>query len=130
MPRIVERFINKLENIEINRNFNPIMTFLFSKHIIKERNSGLFSPDIDNHFWVDDNCNLCGTCLKICPVDNVIINNKLIRWKNNCEKCLACIQWCPKEAIQFGKDTIKRTRYHHPNVTLPEMIEEKSKKYK
>lgn len=113
--------INK-RSIEINRRFNPLMTFLFSKHIVKERNSGLFAPDIDKHFWVNGNCNLCGICLKICPVGNVSILNKKVKWGNNCEKCLACIQWCPEEAIQFNQNTIKRTRYHHPNVTLREMI--------
>jgi ferredoxin/flavodoxin len=114
-------------NYEINKKFNPIMTFLFSRYIEKERNSGLFKPDIDKNFWVDDKCNLCGTCRNICPVDNIIIENKSIKWKNNCEKCLACIQWCPKQAIQFDKDTINRTRYHHPDITLSEMIGSKKK---
>ena len=111
---------------EIHKRFNPIMTFLFSKYIEKECNSGLFKPDIDKHFWVDDKCNLCGTCRDICPVNNIIIKNKSVKWNNNCEKCLACIQWCPKQAIQFDNDTLKRTRYHHPNVKLSEMIRKKS----
>lgn len=110
------------QKYDIHKKFNPIMTFLFSRYIEKERISGLFAPDIDKHFWVDNKCNLCGICQNICPVNNIIIENKVIKWKNNCEKCLACIQWCPQQAIQFDNDTIKRTRYHNPNVTLPEMI--------
>jgi ferredoxin len=113
---------------EINKKFNPIMSFLFSKYIEKERKSGLFTPDIDSHFWTDSRCNVCGTCIKICPVDNISIQDKNIKWNNNCEKCLACIQWCPKQAIQFDKVTIKRTRYHHPDVGLNEMIGIKEQK--
>jgi ferredoxin/flavodoxin len=107
---------------DINKKFNPVMTFLFSGYIEKKQNSGLFSPDIDDHFWVDDKCNLCGICRDICPVNNIMIEDKAVIWNNNCEKCLACIQWCPKQAIQFDEDTVKRTRYHHPNVTVSEMV--------
>ena len=38
------------------------------------------------------------------------------------EQCLACIQWCPQEAIQFGKKTPRYKRYHHPEVTVREML--------
>jgi ferredoxin len=107
---------------DVNKRFNPVMTFLFSRYIEKKRDSGLFSPNIDDHFWVDDKCNLCGICQKICPVNNIEMEKQSIIWNNNCEKCLACIQWCPKQAIQFDEDTLKRTRYHHPNVTVSEII--------
>ena len=132
--RMFKKWNKKIDNIvecihnqdyKITKNFNPIMTFLFSSYIEKERNSGLFDPDIDKHFWVDDKCNLCGTCQEICPVDNIIIEDESIKWNHNCEKCLACIQWCPRQAIQFDEDTVKRKRYHHPNVRLSEMITKK-----
>ena len=43
-------------------------------------------------------------------------------WLRHCEQCLACIQWCPQEAIQFGKKTPHYKRYHHPEVTLQDML--------
>ena len=34
------------------------------------------------------------------------------RWtKDNCTHCTACINGCPQKALQYGKGTIKRTRY-------------------
>lgn len=102
--------------------FNPIGTFLFAGLIESKYNAGNLRPDIDKNFWVDEKCTLCEICKKICPVKNIVIENKSILWKGNCEKCLACIQWCPEKAIQFGNMTIKRKRYHHPDVTLKEMI--------
>ena len=36
--------------------------------------------------------------------------------------CFACLQWCPQEAIQFGKKTPKYERYHHPEVTVQDML--------
>jgi ferredoxin/flavodoxin len=120
----VDNVVSYIKNSKHGKieNFNPIGTFLFANYIEKEFNTGLFLPDIDRNFWTDNKCNLCGVCSKICPVNNIIIENKSILWKGNCEKCLACIQWCPETAIQFGDKTIKRKRYHHPDVTLIEMI--------
>jgi len=37
------------------------------------------------------------------------------------EQCLACIQWCPAEAIQYGKNTAAKKRYHHPEIKLSDM---------
>jgi len=104
--------------------FNPIATFLFSGYIEKSCLEGNYVPDIDRNFWVDEKCTECGICIKICPVDNIIMNEGKPFWKSKCEKCLACIQWCPEQSIQFGKSTLTRKRYHHPEVTLSEMMDD------
>ena len=117
---ITEDILNRKTGIE--KRFNPIMTFLFSKSIDKQFAAGELDPDIDRNFWTDDKCNGCGICPKVCPVGNVKIIDDKPAWQNNCEKCLACIQWCPKEAIQFKNVTIKRKRYHHPDVEIKEVL--------
>jgi len=76
----------------------------------------------DKGFWVTDDCNQCGICVKVCPVANITLENKKPKWAGHCEQCMACIQWCPKKAIQIGKSSIKRTRYHHPNVSVNEFM--------
>jgi len=79
---------------------------------------------MDKKFWVDDNCNRCETCFNICPAGNIEMINEKPSWLHRCEQCLACIQWCPQEAIQYGKKTVKYQRYHHPEVTLEDMLEQ------
>ena len=120
----VNKIISYIKNRKAGKieKFNPVGTFLFARLIEKEYNKGIFQPDIDKNFWIDENCNLCGICEHLCPVNNIEITDKSIVWKGNCEKCLACIQWCPETAIQFGDKTFNRNRYHHPDVTLKEMI--------
>ena len=71
---------------------------------------------LDVNFNVDDKCNNCGICLRLCPVKNIHIENDKLKWLGKCEQCMACIQYCPKEAIQFGNKTSKRKRYKNPNV--------------
>lgn len=82
---------------------------------------------MDQGFWCNDNCNSCGTCFNICPVDNInMIEGKPV-WHHHCEQCFACLQWCPKSAIQFREGTMNGKRYHHPKVKLSDMIKKQNK---
>jgi ferredoxin len=77
---------------------------------------------MDKDFWCDDQCNSCGICVRVCPAGNVEMKNGRPEWKHHCEQCLACIQWCPQQSIQFGKKTPAYERYHHPEITLQDML--------
>jgi len=81
-------------------------------------------PTLDQNFNVNDKCNSCNLCERICPVKNIRIMNGRPNWQGNCEHCLACIQWCPAEAIQYGTITNDRKRYHHPEVLARELYRE------
>lgn len=76
---------------------------------------------MDKPFNVLDNCNSCGICHKVCPVENIKLVNRKPVWQGKCEQCLACLQWCPVEAIQYGKKTIGRKRYRHPEIKVNEL---------
>jgi len=77
-------------------------------------------------FTPDNNCNGCGTCEQICPMDNIKLASGKPLWGSNCALCFACLQWCPKEAIQAGKITINKPRYHHPDAKIQDIIKQKS----
>jgi len=70
--------------------------------------------DADRKFTVDERCTSCGLCVEVCPVENIRLDAGRPAWLHHCEQCMACIQLCPTEAIQAGKKTGKRKRYHHP----------------
>jgi len=70
----------------------------------------------DRRFHATDACTRCGLCEKLCPVENIRLVDGRPEWQHRCEQCMACIQWCPVEAIQVGKRTRGRRRYHHPEV--------------
>lgn len=78
--------------------------------------------ELDKNFWVDERCNKCGLCVKVCPVHNIVMQDDKLTWQNKCEQCLACIQWCPEEALQYGKKTPAYPRYHHPEIKFKDLL--------
>ena len=79
-------------------------------------------PQMDKSFWADEKCTGCGICEKICPAQNILLSDEKPVWQHHCEQCFACLQWCPEEAIQYGRSTAKKKRYHHPEITLKDML--------
>jgi ferredoxin len=92
-----------------------IFTFLYKRTFA-------MVPKMDKDFWTDEKCNGCAMCAKVCPVDNISMEQDRPVWQHRCEQCLACIQWCPQEAIQFGKKTPAYDRYHHPEIKMKDML--------
>lgn len=76
----------------------------------------------DIKFRSTEPCNGCGLCVKVCPVGNIVLKEGRPRWQHHCEHCLGCLQWCPREAIEFGKITEGRSRYHHPECSAPDFM--------
>ena len=64
-------------------------------------------------FFATDDCISCGLCEQHCPVHNVKVHIKP-EWGNHCTSCLACYHICPRHAIHYGKATLKKHQYFHP----------------
>jgi ferredoxin len=76
-------------------------------------------------FYADENCNTCKICEKVCPMDNIEMIEQKPKWGEKCLSCFACLQWCPKQSIQIANLTKKMERYHHPDVKLKDIINQK-----
>ncbi len=79
-------------------------------------------PGMDSGFRADGKCNECGICRRVCPADNITLLQGRPVWNHRCHQCFACLQWCPQEAIQYGKKTPAYERYHHPEITLKDIL--------
>jgi ferredoxin len=115
----IAEMIKENKSVNIKGGFLPA-DWIFSGLIHKLGSHKMLGLDKD--FWVNEKCNGCEMCAKVCPVDNIKMNGEKPIWQHQCQQCLACLHWCPQEAIEFGKHTPGRKRYRHPEVCIEDMI--------
>jgi len=97
----------------IIRHFEPLLKKIHSK----AKNN----VEYDKNFYVEDTCNGCKVCEKVCPIDNIKVDKKPV-FKRNCQQCLACINHCPQNAIRL-KSEKSRERFINKNIKLKEIID-------
>ncbi len=78
---------------------------------------------IKNYITVEDSCVGCGTCAKVCPVNNITVDKetKTITLGENCLSCFGCTQNCPSNSIRL-KGERSRARFRNSNISLAEII--------
>lgn len=74
----------------------------------------------DMRLTVDKSCTLCGTCPKVCPVNNISVSNA-VSFHHQCEGCLACIHHCPSKSIHITGEK-STERFRNENIELAEII--------
>ncbi len=110
---LINQIISKQENkIPKEKVLIKLMTKMTTKNYANQ----------DQFFNVSDACNGCKTCEAVCPVSNIEMHNGKPTYKHHCEQCLACLQWCPTRAINYKNITQKRGRYHHPYISVQDMM--------
>ncbi|MFX0082738.1 MAG: EFR1 family ferrodoxin [Candidatus Hodarchaeota archaeon] len=117
LEKIAEIIRNNQKDTARKGSFYPMKGSYFS--FMKEVNT------MDEKYYSDENCNGCGICQKICPVDNIKIINEKPEWQHKCQMCTGCLHYCPQKAIQWGEYTLGRDRYNHPYIKVKELMNQK-----
>jgi len=48
-------------------------------------------------------CSGCKSCIDICPVEAISINNEKAEISNECVDCGSCVDECPNQAISAAR---------------------------
>ncbi|MGB9910774.1 MAG: EFR1 family ferrodoxin [Candidatus Hydrothermia bacterium] len=91
--------------VKIRRKFYAFITEFIAKNFWKRVEKW------KKALYADENCNLCGVCVKVCPRGNIEIRDGKVIFHENCEFCTACIHRCPREAIQLNGFTKNKARF-------------------
>lgn len=73
------------------------------------------------NYRIENTCQGCGTCVQICPMDNIRLADSKPVFGLNCISCLGCIQNCPQNAVRLT-DEKSAVRFRNKNVKLEETI--------
>lgn len=100
---------------------------MYKKELVKisgypiDSSMDILIHNADNSYKVNEDCNGCGICKRVCPVNNIEMVSDEPKWLNKCENCLACYNFCPKKAIKGGV-VVKDYYYTHPDISYSDMI--------
>lgn len=101
------------ENISAGESFEEERVGIFSRAMSAWVNKAFYPAAVsDKGYTVTDSCIGCGKCEKLCPLNNIRMENGRPVWQGNCTQCMACICRCPAEAIEYGRKTRGKRRYH------------------
>ncbi|HAS73527.1 MAG TPA: hypothetical protein DCS67_05225 [Clostridiales bacterium UBA8960] len=58
-----------------------------------------------------DRCTLCGDCIALCPVQNLMMGEGQIDQKGDCTLCYRCVNRCPEKAISLLASKPPKSQY-------------------
>jgi ferredoxin len=100
VPKSQQKMQSVCDNIKAGkvkrRGFNAFSRFLglfqgvFLSTLEKKAN---------NSAKVTSDCNKCGVCVAVCPMNNLLFGGENITHNHNCTMCYRCINKCPHKAI-------------------------------
>ena len=117
LARIKRDIENRTHSIPHQNILRRMASTIFSSVMMSPKRMN----NTDTKFSVTDKCTSCGTCARICPVSNIVVEEKLT-FLHHCESCFACIHNCPTGAIEM-KAQKSEARFRNEDVTLKELIE-------
>lgn len=109
---------HKKNNLLIKSLVYAAKKYCFPK---RDKELGIYNTSFDHAFNIQSNCIGCGICSKVCPVNNIQINNKRPEFQGTCIGCLACTHNCPQNSIRVNGEQ-SNVRFRNQNISLKEII--------
>ena len=99
--------------IQANQPFAPTRNNLYDRFMSGPVNPIFYACFVKSSaFTVSEACTGCGQCVRRCPTNSITLRDARPVWGKGCTHCMACICYCPTSAIEYGKKSLGKPRYH------------------
>ena len=104
---VVPRTERKLKKLAEAISKNEARPYPRASAFVRKKRNSKMGPYLelqkyaDNPFTVSDECISCGLCSRVCPCNNLAIENGRPVFMHHCANCMACVVNCPKRAIGY-----------------------------
>jgi ferredoxin/protein involved in ribonucleotide reduction len=114
LKQLIDDILQKKQYIKKKSVCNSAFTY-FAQHFYKFN-----TRKADSRFTVENTCNSCGICQRVCPVNNIKVTTRP-EFQHHCDECFSCTHNCPQNAIRV-KGEKSRARFVNEHVTVKEII--------
>ncbi len=116
LNRILSDLKVKKQLIQHDSLIDQLLTKTHQKNYAYNSGSG-----VTNNYRIEDTCQGCGTCVQVCPDNNIRMLDAKPFFGLDCISCLGCTQNCPQNAIRLTNEK-STTRFRNQNIKLEEII--------
>lgn len=134
VPARMEQIIRELQNESHTLHYSwfGLLSWLLGRPAVERGMIHYLGPKVNA-----DKCNGCGTCVRVCPMENIQLvesmgakdrpsdskSAQVAVTGDHCTVCLACVHACAQQAISTnGKVTLKERQYRHQQIKLKDLL--------
>lgn len=75
----------------------------------------------DKNFSMTSTCVQCGFCTRVCPSENITLENGTLTWHGKCQQCFCCKSVCKDNGIAVAGEAYAEIKLH-PQVDRKEFL--------
>ena len=132
VPARMEQIISELEKEShvLHYSWFSLLSWLLGRPAIERGMIHCLGPKV-----IADKCNGCGTCVRVCPMENIqLVESRESKVESretaqvaftgdHCTVCLACVHACAQQAFRTnGQDVRKERQYRNPQIKLKDLL--------